>query len=85
MRTQVTVRLGDEIAEGLAAAAKKLHVKRSDVVRLALERFIREEDADVEPRPFDRVKDLLGSVASGVPDLGEAHREHLRAKFRRDD
>lgn len=84
MPTQVTVRLGDEIAAGLAAAAEKLHVRRSDVVRLALERFVREELVDGERRPFDRVKDLLGSVASGVPDLGEAHRQHLREKFRRD-
>lgn len=83
MPTQLTVRLGDEIAEGLAAAAEKLHVKRSDVVRLALERFVREEVEDGEHRPFDRVKDLLGSVASGVSDLGEAHRQHLREKFRR--
>jgi hypothetical protein len=44
----------------------------------------REVRADTETRPFDRVKDLLGSVASEVPDLGEAHREHLRKRFRRD-
>jgi len=84
MRAQVTVRLGDDIAAGLAAAAKKLHCRRSDVVRLALDRFIREEGADAETRPYDRVKDLLGSVASAVPDLGEGHREHLSKKLRRD-
>lgn len=84
MRTQVTVRISDDIAAGLAAAAEKLHCKRSDVVRLALERFIHDENVEAEARPYDRVKDLLGSVASGVPDLGEAHSEHLRRKLRRD-
>jgi antitoxin component of RelBE/YafQ-DinJ toxin-antitoxin module len=84
MQAQITVRLSDEIAAELAAAAEKLHCRRSDVIRLALERFIREDGADVETRPYDRVRDLLGSVTSGVPDLGEAHQEHLGKKFRRD-
>ncbi len=84
MPTQLTVRLGDEIAEGLAAAAERLRVKRSEVVRLALERFVAEEVTEGDRRPFDRVADLLGSVASRVPDLGEAHRQHLREKLRRD-
>jgi hypothetical protein len=29
------------------------------------------------------VKNLIGKVESGIPDLGEAHREHLRRRFRR--
>jgi Arc/MetJ family transcription regulator len=30
-----------------------------------------------ETHPIDRVRDLLGSIESGVPDLGSHHREHL--------
>lgn len=84
MQTQVTVRLSDEIAAGLAAAAKQLHCRRSDVVRLALERFIQEEGEGKDTLPCDRVRKLLGSVCTGVPDLGEAHRDHLRQRIRRD-
>ena len=85
MQAQITVRLTDDIAAGLVTAAAKLRCKRSDVVRMALERFILlDAEVDMELRPYDRVKNLLGSVASGVPDLGEAHQEHLRRRFRRD-
>jgi hypothetical protein len=35
------------------------------------------------PSPYNRVKNLIGKVESGIPDLGEAHREHLHNRFRR--
>ena len=84
MKGQLTVRLTDELETGVAALARKLRRKRSDVVRIALERFIQEEGEAKGDRPYDRVKDLLGSVESGVPDLGFNHREHLKSRFRRD-
>lgn len=49
-------------------------------VRLALEQFL---DAEPAIRPVERVRDLLGRVASGVPDLGQRHREHLIRRLRR--
>lgn len=84
MKGQLTVRLSDELEEGVEALAGQLRRKRSDVVRLALERFIREERAARGERPYERVKGLLGSVESGVADLGSNHREHLKSRFRRD-
>lgn len=84
MKGQLTIRLSEELEEGVASLARKLHRKRSDVVRIALERFIRGESEPGESTPYDRVKDLLGSVESGVPDLGSDHREHLKSRFRRD-
>ena len=84
MKGQLTVRLTDELEDGLEALSRKLDRKRSDVVRIALERFLREEGESQSDRPYERVKDLLGSVESGVPDLGGNHREHLKSRFRRD-
>ena len=84
MKRQLTVRLTDELEEQVEALARKLNRKRSDVVRLALERFIQEEDEAQGDRPYSRVKDLIGSVASGIPDLGSSHREHLKSRFPRD-
>jgi Arc/MetJ-type ribon-helix-helix transcriptional regulator len=84
MKGQLTVRLTDELEEGVASLARKLRRKRSDVVRIALERFIKEEEEATGDRPCDRVQDLLGSVESGVTDLGSNHREHLKSRFRRD-
>ncbi|MGC8495023.1 MAG: ribbon-helix-helix protein, CopG family [Syntrophobacteraceae bacterium] len=83
MKRQLTVRLTDELEEQVEALARKLHRKRSEVVRLAIERFV-QEDLAGRDRPFDRVRDLIGSVTSAIPDLGSNHREHLKSRFERD-
>ena len=49
--------------------------KRSDRVRQALGQF-------QGTRPIDLVRDLLGAVESGLPDLGQRRREHLLSKLR---
>ncbi len=80
MGRQLTVRMSDELAAKLEAAARRLRRRRSEVVRLALERFLQDvlEDSGGEPlRPIERVRDLLGRMESGVPDLGQRHREYL--------
>ena len=79
MERQLTVRLPAELAERVDQAAKHLRRKRSDIVRLALEQFL---TVRVEERPIDRVRDLLGQVESGVPDLGLRHREYLLRRLR---
>lgn len=33
-------------------------------------------------KPYENVKNLIGSVSNGIPDLGEEHRKHLLRKFR---
>ena len=69
MEHQLTVRLSADLSERLDLAAKRLARKRSDVVRLALEQFL---SAQVETRPIEQVRDLLGRVESGLPDLASA-------------
>jgi len=80
MESQLTLRLPAVLAEKLDRSAKRLKRKRSDVVRQALEQFL---DAGTDVRPIDRVRDLLGSVETGVSDLGQRHREHLIRRLRR--
>ena len=80
MESQLTLRLPAALAEKLERSARRLKRKRSDVVRQALEQFL---DAGPEVRPIDRVRDLLGSVETGVSDLGQHHREHLIRRLRR--
>ena len=80
MDSQLTLRLPGTLANRLGRSAKRLRRKRSDVVRMALEQFL---DAEPEIRPVERVRDLLGRVESGVPDLGQRHREHLIRRLRR--
>ena len=80
MDSQLTLRLPGELNEKLERTAIRLKRKRSDVVRLALEQFL---DSAPKIPPIERVRDLLGAVESGVPDLGQNHREHLIRRLRR--
>jgi hypothetical protein len=34
-------------------------------------------------RPIERVRDLLGRIESGLPDLGQRHRDYLIRRLRR--
>jgi len=79
MDSQLTLRLPADLAERLDDSARRLKRKRSDVVRQALEQFL---NTQPETRPIERVRDLLGSIDTGVPDLGERHREYLVRRLR---
>lgn len=83
MQSQLTVRLTDDLDKGVAALAKKLHLKRADIVRMALRKFIDGVERDTEVSPYEKVQNLIGSLQSGIADLGEAHRGHLLNKFRK--
>lgn len=47
---------------------------------MALEAFL--QGAPNTGTPADRVEHLLGSLASGVPDLAERHREYVLAALK---
>ena len=79
MERQLTLRLPVVLAKKLERSARRLRRKRSEVVRLALEQFL---DTQLEVRPFERVRDLLGRVESGLPDLGQRHRDYLVKRLR---
>ncbi|MCE2485819.1 MAG: ribbon-helix-helix protein, CopG family [Desulfurellaceae bacterium] len=77
MASQLSLRLPTALAEKLAQAAARMQRKQSEVVRLALEQFL---ETELEARPITRVRDLLGSVESGLPDLGSQHRTYLKSR-----
>ena len=79
MERQLTLRLPATLAEKLDRSAKRLQRRRSEVVRLALEQFL---DSQVTVNPIERVRDLLGRVESGLPDLGQRHRDYLVRRLR---
>lgn len=84
MRSQLTVRLPEDLEERLTAYAGRLRLKRSQVLRMALERFFSDGAPPNEPTgPYERVRDLVGCLESGVPDLGTSHREHLVTRMKR--
>ena len=83
MQGQLTIRLNSELEQGLELLSRRFHQKRSEIVRHALERFITEETATEAPSPWQKTQHLAGSIETGVNDLGQAHREHLRTRFKR--
>ena len=83
MITQITVRLPGDLSREVYSMARRLHLKRSDIVRMALERFVRGGEGEKQVMPYEQVKDLIGSVASGLPDLGESHRKYLIERIKR--
>lgn len=83
MKGELTISLSGELEEGMASIARRLRRKQSDVIRMALERFIRQETETSEHGPYDLVKELLGSVESGLPDLGTNHRAYLEGRIQR--
>lgn len=83
MSTQLTVRLPDDLSKDITIFAKRLHLKRSDIVRMALKRFIGEVEEKKEETPYERVKNLIGSFSSGLPDLGESHRKYLIERIKK--
>jgi metal-responsive CopG/Arc/MetJ family transcriptional regulator len=80
MERQLSMRLPTELAAKLERSARRLKRKRSELVREALEQYL---DTQPEQRPIERVRDLLGSIASGRSDLGQRHRDHLIRRLRR--
>jgi predicted transcriptional regulator len=82
MQGQLTIRLNSRLEQGLEALSHRFHQKRSEIVRLALERFITEEATVEEPSTWQKVQHLAGSVETGISDLGEAHQDHLRVRFK---
>jgi metal-responsive CopG/Arc/MetJ family transcriptional regulator len=83
MKSQLTIRLPDDLEDDLSTLSKRLRLKRSDIVRMALEKFMGEFKSRGETKPYDRVVDIIGVVSSGISDLGEAHRRHLLKKIKK--
>jgi Arc/MetJ-type ribon-helix-helix transcriptional regulator len=81
MTTQITVRLPPDLGKALDRAARTTRQRRSEIVRLALRRFVTAPDRP--DTPAGRARNLLGSLQSGVPDLAENHRAHILKSLER--
>lgn len=92
----IHVRLDEETERYVREEAARLGLRRSDIVRLALRQMrfgrpafgytaeqIREltRSQPVGRERYERVRDLIGSVDSGVGDLGTEHEKHLWEMF----
>ncbi len=79
---QLTVRMPDEYKKKVEVISKRLGLKKSDVVRLAVKQFI-EDNMKMDDRPpYERIRHLIGSAESGISDLGQRHRHYITSKIR---
>jgi len=82
MSDQLTVRLSPELGRALRAVARQMQRKTSEVVRMALREYLALPGPDGS-RPSERVRGLLGSLESGVPDLVRKDRASILDSVRR--
>ncbi len=75
-----TVRLDEELGRLLTRAARKLKVKKSELVRVALREYLSRE-VEEAARPFDLVSDLVGAV-EGPPDLSWNPKGYIERRLR---
>jgi hypothetical protein len=81
MDDQITVRLPTPLGRTLRRTSRRLGRRPSDIVRMALEAFL-QGSPPRKGKPAERVEHLIGSLASGAPDLAERHREYVLAALK---
>ena len=79
---QLTIRVPEEYLAGIEKIAHSSGLKKSDITRMAIKKYIDEYPLEKEVRPYGRARDLLGVVASGVSDLGQNHRNYMIQKIK---
>ena len=68
----LTIELPDDLAARLAAASAQTHVPPAQLVRTVLEKALPASAADWPadgPSLYDRMRDFIGCIESGVTDL----------------
>ena len=82
MGKQLTVRVPDDLHRALRQAARRSQRKASEIVRVALQSYL-EPIPDRPGWAYDRVRDLIGSLDSGISDLAERHSEYVLESLKR--
>ena len=79
---QLTIRMPEEYLYKIEQIAKSSGLKKSDITRMAIRKFIDEYSSDEEADLYCKAKRLVGIVESGISDLGQNHREYLIKKIK---
>ena len=83
MMQQITIRMTEEDLGRIEQIAKSAGLKKSDITRMAIRKFVDEYQPGDDTPIYDRVKHLLGVVESGMSDLGLNHRNHMIKKMKK--
>ena len=78
---QITIRMPEEYLDKIEQIAKLSGLKKSDVTRMAIRKFLDEYSNEEETDLYSKAKRFVGIVESGISDLGQNHRDHLIKKI----
>lgn len=81
MDSQLTIRIPRDPWEALDRASRHTGLKSSELVRQALRSYLQTSANRQQPRAA-RVRHLIGSLESGIPDLAERHCEYVIESLR---
>ena len=79
---QLTIRVPEEYFSKIEQIASSSGLKKSDITRMAIRKFIDEYNGNENADLYSKAKHLIGVVESGVSDLGLNHRDHLLKKIK---
>ncbi len=79
---QLTIRMPKDYLSRIEQIAKSTGLKKSDITRMAIKKFIEEHNNETETNLYNKSKDLIGVVESGISDLGQNHRKYLVQKIK---
>jgi metal-responsive CopG/Arc/MetJ family transcriptional regulator len=78
---QLTIRMPEKYFSKIEQIAKSSGLKKSDVTRMAIRKFLEEYSSKEETNLYSKAKRLVGVVESGISDLGQNHREYFIRKL----
>ncbi len=81
---QFTIRMPEEYLSKIEQISKSTGLKKSDITRMAIRKFIEEYSDDNEKKPYLKARRLLGVIESGISDLGQNHRKYLLKRINPD-
>jgi len=79
---QVTIRMPGEYLSRIEQIAKATGLKKSDITRMAIRKFLEEYSENKKINLYRRANQLIGVVESGISDLGQHHRSYLIEKIK---
>jgi predicted DNA-binding protein len=79
---QLTIRMPEEYFIKIEQIAKSSGLKKSDITRMAIRKFIEEYSVEEETDLYLKAEGLIGVVESGISDLGLNHRKYLIKKLK---
>ena len=79
---QITIRMPEKYLFKIEQIAKASGLKKSDITRMAIRKFLEDYSNEEETDLFSKAKRFIGVVDSGISDLGQNHRDYLVKKIK---